>query len=50
MNTFLVFKVIAECAPLIIGGKDKTVLHKEIKKKLIVREIKHQTLDYQYSI
>lgn len=26
MNTFFVFKVMAEWAPLIIGGKDKTVL------------------------
>lgn len=31
MNTFFVFKVIAERAPLIMGGKDKTVLHKEQK-------------------
>jgi hypothetical protein len=29
MKTFLVFRVIAECAPLIIGGRDKTVLQKE---------------------
>jgi hypothetical protein len=26
INTFLVFRVIAECAPLMIGGKDNTVL------------------------
>lgn len=28
IKTFFVFKVMAECAPLIIGGKDKTVLQK----------------------
>lgn len=28
MKTFFVFKVIAECAPLIIGGRDRTVLQK----------------------
>lgn len=27
MNTFLVLRVMAECAPLIIGGNDNTVLH-----------------------
>jgi hypothetical protein len=26
MNTFFVFSEIAECAPLIIGGSDKTLL------------------------
>lgn len=31
MKTFLVLRVIAECAPLIIGGKDKTVLPKHIE-------------------
>ena len=30
MNTFFVFKVMAECATLIIGGKDKTVLQLQI--------------------
>lgn len=29
MNTFLVFKVMAECAPFIIGGKDNTVLEQK---------------------
>jgi hypothetical protein len=28
MKTFFVCKVIAECAPLIIGGNDSTVLQK----------------------
>jgi hypothetical protein len=27
MKTFFVFKEIAECALLIMGGKDNTVLH-----------------------
>jgi hypothetical protein len=26
INTFLVFRVMAECAPLIIGGRERTVL------------------------
>lgn len=30
IKTFLVFKLMAECAPLIIGGNDKTVLQKEV--------------------
>ena len=29
MNTFFVSNLIAECAPFIIGGKDKTVLQKK---------------------
>lgn len=31
IKTFFVFRVIAEWAPLIIGGKDKTVLPKRKK-------------------
>lgn len=29
INTFFVSRVMAECAPFIIGGKDKTVLSKQ---------------------
>lgn len=31
MNTFLVFNVMAECAPFIIGGKESTVLEQTSK-------------------
>jgi len=42
MNTFFVISVIAECAPLIIGGNDKTVLQPKKNYPMIKKKDKVQ--------
>jgi hypothetical protein len=42
IKTFLVFRVIAECALLMIGGKDNTVLQITKTFNIFLEELDHQ--------